>query len=192
MSRHLRRWPWLAAALLLAACQRQPPAPPAAPAAAPAPAPAPPAMTTAERPRLRLPTVDGGQYDLAAHRGHWVVVNYWATWCAPCLKEMPELSALHALRDHIEVVGVAFEDTTAQALRAFLAKRPVAYPVVLADVYAPPPDFEVPRGLPMTWLIAPDGRMVRRFTGPVTARELEQAIADAGGPSVPAGEGAHQ
>jgi thiol-disulfide isomerase/thioredoxin len=179
----------LAALVLLAACRREAPATAPAPAtpaptpaaATPAPAPA-AAATTAERPRLRLPTVDGGEYDLAAHRGKWVVVNFWATWCGPCLKEMPELSALDAMREHVEVVGLAFEDTTPEAMREFLKAHPVVYPIALVDVYDPPADFAVPRGLPMTYLVAPDGRVARSFTGPVTARDLEQAIAAAGGP----------
>ena len=172
----------------LAACKREPAqAPPAtpAPAATPTPAAAAPREATADFPALRLATVDGGTFDLAAHRGKWVVVNYWATWCGPCLKEMPELSALDAMREHIEVVGLAYEDTTPEAMRAFLEKHPVVYPVALVDVYAPPKDFEVPRGLPMTWLLAPDGKVARKFTGPVTARDIEAAIAAAGGP--PAG-----
>lgn len=176
----------------LMACKRQPAeAPPAAPAPAPAPAatsvPAPaapaPRDATAEVPALRLATVDGGTFDLAEHRGKWVVVNYWATWCGPCLKEMPELSALDAMREHIDVVGLAYEDTTPEAMRAFLKQRPVVYPIALVDVYAPPADFEVPRGLPMTWLIAPDGKVARKFTGPVTAHDIEAAIAAAGGPA---------
>ena len=170
----------------LAACKREPAeAPPAkpAPAATPAPAAAAPREATADFPALRLATVDGGAIDPAAHRGKWVVVNYWATWCGPCLKEMPELSALDAMREHIEVVGLAYEDTTPEAMRAFLEKHPVVYPVALVDVYAPPKDFEVPRGLPMTWLLAPDGKVARKFTGPVTAHDIEAAIAAAGGPA---------
>ncbi|MFP7723511.1 TlpA family protein disulfide reductase [Lysobacter sp. A3-1-A15] len=141
-------------------------------------------------PRLSLPTLGGATYDLADHRGKWVVVNFWATWCAPCLKEMPELSALDAMNEHIEVVGLAYEEIDEAAMRAFLEKHPVVYPIAILDVTAPPEDFETPRGLPMTYLIAPDGRVADRFLGPVTAHELEAAIAAAGGPAAGPGDAA--
>lgn len=134
-------------------------------------------------PTLHIRTVDGADYDLAAHRGKWVVVNYWATWCAPCLKEMPELSALDAMREHIEVVGLAYEDIEPAAMKVFLLKHPVVYPIAIIDTYSPPADFDTPRGLPMTYLISPDGRIARKILGPVTASEIEQAIAAAGGPA---------
>ena len=182
------------AALLLAlsACQRQPePTSPVAPAAQPAPsankpAPANPPTSpvreqTAEQPTLKLPTVTGETYDLAAHRGKWVVVNFWATWCGPCLKEMPELSALHAMRDNIEVVGLAYEDIEPAEMQAFLKAHPVAYPVAIVDTYQPPQDFAVPRGLPMSYLIGPDGKVAKQFLGPVEARDIEAAITAAGG-----------
>lgn len=146
-------------------------------------------------PVLELPTLDGTSYDLAAHRGKWVVVNYWATWCTPCLEEMPELSALASLREHIEVLGLAYEDIEPDAMRDFLERHPVTYPIAIVDTRAPPADFPAPRGLPMTWLIAPDGHLAGEFLGPVTAASLEQAIAEAGGPrpgepAGSAGEGA--
>ncbi|NZA26662.1 TlpA family protein disulfide reductase [Luteimonas sp. SJ-92] len=141
-----------------------------------------PGDAPAGTPALRVTTVDGAAYDLADHRGKWVVVNFWATWCAPCLKEMPELSALGAMREHVEVIGLAYEEIEPDAMRAFLEKHPVLYPIAIVDVYAPPADFDTPRGLPMTYLIAPDGIVARQFLGPVTAHEIETAIAAAGGP----------
>lgn len=174
------------AALVLAigACQRQPE--PAAEAARPAPtAPAEPAApareVTAEQPALKLQAVDGQAYDLAAHRGKWVVVNFWATWCAPCLKEMPELSALHAMRSNVEVVGLAYEDIEPAEMLAFLKEHPVAYPIAIVDTYQPPADFAVPRGLPMSYLISPEGKVAKQFLGPVDARAIEEAISAAGG-----------
>ncbi len=138
---------------------------------------------TREMPSLRVTTVDGKTFDLADQRGKWTVVNFWATWCGPCLKEMPELSALDAMREHVVVVGLAYEDTTVEAMRGFLEKYPVVYPIALLDIYDPPRDFETPGGLPMTVLIGPDGKVAKTITGPVTAHDLEAAIAAAGGPS---------
>ena len=137
----------------------------------------------ADVPALVVTTLDGGRYDLAERRGRWVVVNFWATWCAPCLKEMPELSALDAMREHVEVIGLAYEDTDPETLRAFLAERPVVYPVAIIGTYDPPADFPTPRGLPLTVLVGPEGRRVKNFLGPVTALEIEQAIEAAGGPA---------
>lgn len=131
---------------------------------------------------LALDTLDGPRFDLASHRGQWVVVNYWATWCGPCLEEMPELSALAAMREHIAVIGLAYEDIEADEMRAFLSERPVAYPIALIGTDAPPAAFEVPRGLPLTYLVAPDGRLAKSFLGPVSAKMIEDAIAAAGGP----------
>lgn len=186
------KYRWMLAGLfliVLGACKA--PAPePTAEAARPAPStgevpakttPAPVAQMP-QQPGLRLATIDGTQYDLAAHRGKWVVVNFWATWCGPCLKEMPELSALDAMREHIEVIGLAYEDIEAADMQAFLKKHPVVYPVAMVDVYDPPRDFATPRGLPMTYLIAPDGKVAKQFLGPVTAHEIEAAITAAGGP----------
>ena len=183
-------WCLLPCCLAVAACkpEAQPlpaAAPPAAVGATPAaPEPAAPASATATQPTLRVATIDGNTFDLAEQRGKWTVVNFWATWCGPCIKEMPELSALDAMREHIVVVGLAYEDTTVEDMQAFLKQRPVVYPIALVDVYDPPADFETPRGLPMTYLIAPDGKVSKKYTGPVTALQIETDIAAAGGPKV--------
>ena len=145
-----------------------------------------PADRTVDIPVLQVKTLDGADYALASHRGKWVVVNFWATWCAPCLKEMPDLSALDKDNDHVEVIGLAYEEIEPEDLKAFLAERPVVYPIAILDVYNPPSDFATPRGMPLTYLIAPDGRVAKQFLGPVTGKEIEAAIAAAGGPAAKA------
>jgi thiol-disulfide isomerase/thioredoxin len=131
---------------------------------------------------LSVPTLAGETFDLAAQRGRWVVVNYWATWCGPCIKEMPELDQLDDAREDVIVLGLAFEETTPEDLERFLKKRPVRYPIAIADPYAPPAAFQVPRGLPTTHLINPEGELVQSFMGPVTRAELERVIAEATSP----------
>jgi len=142
--------------------------------------PAESALDRFEWPSLQVTTLTGEPYDLAEHHGHWVVVNFWASWCAPCLKEMPELSELHARRGDINVVGLAYEEIEAEEMRAFLDPRPVTYPVAIIDVNNPPPDFTTPRALPTTYLIAPDGKLARQFLGPVTAEQIERVVAGNG------------
>lgn len=138
------------------------------------------APATPERPGLQVTTLDGDDFDLAAQRGHWVIVNYWATWCAPCIAEMPDISAFVASREDVRAIGLAFEDTERAEIEAFLEKHPVVYPIAQVDPIDPPGDFASPRGLPTTYLIAPDGRVAQRFTGPVDSDDLAAAIAAAG------------
>ncbi len=186
----------LAIALLaLGGCKRQaeavssaaaPPVRADSPALEEAPQKLPAAAAAPEVPVLKVTTVEGKPYDMAGHRGKWVVVNFWATWCAPCIKEMPELSELDQRRADIEVIGLAYEEIDVQAMRDFLRQRPVVYPVAIVDVYTPPADFATPRGLPMTYLIGPDGKVVKQFLGPVTATEIESAITTTAGSKVEA------
>ncbi|MCB1609012.1 MAG: TlpA family protein disulfide reductase [Xanthomonadales bacterium] len=137
------------------------------------------ALASPEKPVLSVEKIDGGSWSLADQQGKWVVVNYWATWCTPCIKEMPELSELHAERADVEVIGLAFEETEADDIRKFLEVKPVSYPVAQIDVFEPPADFDVPRGLPMTYLIAPDGSVAKKYLGPITREELEEAVGPA-------------
>jgi thiol-disulfide isomerase/thioredoxin len=133
---------------------------------------------------LKLATVDGGTFDAAAHRGRWLLVNFWATWCHPCLAEMPELSRLDQRRADIDVVGLAFDDIDPAELKAFVAAHPVSYPIAQVDVFDPPGPFEAPTGLPTSYLLDPQGRIVKRLVGPITPREIEQLVDAAPGGAV--------
>ncbi|MBX3689564.1 TlpA disulfide reductase family protein [Dokdonella sp.] len=134
------------------------------------------AGATAERPSLAVTTLDGQPFDLAAQRGKWVIVNFWATWCTPCIKEMPELSAFVSSRKDVAAIGLAWEDTEREEVLAFAKKHPVSYPLAQIDYDHMPADFETPRGLPTTYLIAPDGRVAKKFVGPITVDDLSKAI----------------
>ena len=123
-----------------------------------------------------LPQLGGGEVSLADFRGKWVVLNYWATWCAPCRKEMPELSELYDQRADVIVLGLAYEDTDDTAFEAFLADLHVTFPVLRVDVYNPPEPFGAPKVLPTTIILDPQGHAVKAFLGPVTREALEGYI----------------
>jgi thiol-disulfide isomerase/thioredoxin len=128
------------------------------------------------QPTLHVTTLDGKTFDLAAQRGKWVVVNYWATWCVPCIKEMPDISRFVAAHKNVTAIGLAYEDSEPADIKAFLAKHPVVYPIAQVTLDQPPKDFDEPRGLPTTYLISPDGKVAKHIVGPVTEASLEAII----------------
>ena len=136
--------------------------------------PAPAAMPVL--PTLHVTTLDGKTFDLSAQRGKWVIVNYWATWCVPCIKEMPDISHFVATHKNVAAIGLAFEDSEPADITAFLRKHPVVYPIAQVTLDKPVKDFDEPRGLPTTWLISPDGKVAKHIVGPVTEAALRAVI----------------
>ena len=125
----------------------------------------------------RLQDLDGNEHRLSALRGEWVMINFWATWCPPCIHEMPELEAFHQAHKggKASVWGVTFEDASAQAIREFVSELGVTYPI-LGLGQSPVTPFGTVRVLPTTFVINPAGELVRRFEGPVTAAKLEAVM----------------
>jgi thiol-disulfide isomerase/thioredoxin len=128
-----------------------------------------------------LQKLGGGAVSVSDFRGEWVVVNYWATWCKPCVKEMPELSELHDQNEELTVLGLAYEDLDDSDFDAFLQKTPVSYPILKVDVYDPPQPFGAPRVLPTTIILDREGRAVKGFLGPVTREDIENYLDSVGG-----------
>ncbi len=123
-----------------------------------------------------LQQLHGGKVSASDFRQKWVILNYWATWCAPCRKEIPDLSRLHDARDDIVVLGLAFEDTDMETFDEFLADYQPSYPILLVDVYAPPEPFGAPKALPTTIVLNLEGYPVKTFVGPVTGESIKNFI----------------
>ena len=133
-------------------------------------------LETGEPVDFALPALGGGEVRLSDYRGQWVIVNYWATWCAPCRKEIPGLSNLHDERADITVLGLEYEELEDSDLYEFLADFQISYPILKVDVYAPPEPFGAPKALPTTIILDQQGRAVKSFVGPVTREAIEQFI----------------
>jgi thiol-disulfide isomerase/thioredoxin len=134
------------------------------------------AVASPKQPVLSVTTLDGATFDLATQRGKWAVVNFWATWCSPCIKEMPDISRFVESRNDVAAIGLEIGDEEKDDIVAFVQKHPVKYPIAIVPIDKPPADFGSPKGLPTTYLIAPDGSLAKKFTGPVTAVDIGKAI----------------
>lgn len=116
-------------------------------------------------PVLDRPGLSGQRVDLRALHGHVVLLNFWASWCAPCLAEMPVFSTWQVDRQlsGLNVVGVAMDDDPAPA-RGVATKLRLTYPVVMGDVSLARAYGGV-LGLPVTFLIDRGGRIRKRYDG---------------------------
>jgi thiol-disulfide isomerase/thioredoxin len=131
---------------------------------------------------MPLTDVHGNKTNLNSYQGQWVVVNYWATWCPPCIIEMPELQNFHD--DHSDkdavVLGINTELIGKQQLLEFLDDYFITYPVFTSKPIQQSELGEIP-GLPTTFLVSPQGEVVARQVGPVTREMIEQFIQNWGG-----------
>lgn len=138
------------------------------------------AYETDEPVDFTLAQLGGDDISISDFRGEWVVVNYWATWCAPCRKEIPELSLLHEERQDVTVLGLAFEELEDADFFEFLEDFDVSYPILKVDVFEPPEPFGAPKVLPTTVILDPQGKAVKAFLGPVTRDAIEAFVDSAG------------
>lgn len=132
-------------------------------------------------------TLDGSTWSMAAHRGEWVVVNFFATWCTPCRIEDPQIQQfVEAHRnDPVKVISVAFSDD-AQSIRDYWTTERNTWPVLPADTGSIALDYGVTK-VPESYVVAPSGLVVAGFYGGVTAAGLDEVIAANGGLAAAAG-----
>lgn len=111
---------------------------------------------------------------LAASRGQWVVVNYWAQWCKPCIKEIPELNRLDREHDDIAVLGVNYDGLTGEELAAQVESLGVGFPTIEDPSAAL--GTARPTVLPTSLVLDPEGAVVEALVGPQTAESILEVI----------------
>jgi thiol:disulfide interchange protein DsbD len=121
-------------------------------------------------------TLDGGALDTAAFSGKVVVVNFWATWCVPCIQEIPGFNKLHQQLGGkgVVVLGVSLDEEGAERVRPFLKKHPMDYLVALGSE-AVSKQYGLGESLPVTIVFDRSGKQVKRFEG-FTAEDALQAV----------------
>ena len=132
-----------------------------------------PAGTVA--PEFTRPALDGKPVKLSAARGKLVLLDFWASWCAPCLVELPHLIDLKKRNaGRLEIIGVSMDDAKPNAVDV-LKRFPVNYPVVMGDA-ALGKLYGGILGLPEIYLIGRDGKVIKSWRGDIRTGELDTAI----------------
>lgn len=128
-------------------------------------------------PSLVLPDLAGQEQALRATPDEITVLNFWATWCVPCLKELPELVALHHQWQErgVRVVGAAIDSGTPADVRAFAARQGMDYALRLGTQQWARGHFGI-FGLPVTLVVDRHGQIRQRLIGPQTGAQFEAAI----------------
>lgn len=119
---------------------------------------------------MHLTDIKGRAHTLEAYRGKWVVLNVWATWCAPCIKEMPELEALSHARADVVVLGLAADGEDVARIEQFARALRVSYPIIAGNPQLMK-EFKV-RAYPTTLLFDDKGQLVLTRLGQVSQRDL--------------------
>ena len=131
-------------------------------------------------PALTLTDLEGRAHALSDYRGRRLLINFWASWCVPCVEEMPALNrAQEKFGDHAPIVlGIAMDEP--DRVRTFLAAHPVSYPILLGQLEAPSTSLQLGDEreiLPFSVLVDPDGRIIATHVGVLSHSQLNQWLA---------------
>lgn len=123
-----------------------------------------------------LKQLDGTTSTLSKYSGKWVVINYWASWCRPCYKEVPELNAFYKKHQrNVVVFGVNYDKVPADKIAELVKSMGIEFPTLLGN---PVLSLGVKKitGLPATYIISPQGKLVKTLMGPQSVVQLEEAV----------------
>jgi peroxiredoxin len=135
-------------------------------------------------PEFTLPDLLGNQTSLADLRGRPVIIDFWATWCAPCVEQIPVLNAFQATHHgEVSVLGIAVDSRGIEVVAPFADEHDIQYPVLLGDESLAQEYGAF--GFPSLYVIAPDGTIATHHVGVISEEELEEALVSAAARSVP-------
>ncbi len=133
-----------------------------------------PVLARKSMPRVELAQMAGGTWRLADHRGQVVLINYWATWCGPCQEETPGLVRLAGEVKGLAVVGISMDEGDRGAVRAFVRRMHVGYPIVFPEPLSQEAQAMV--GLPTTILVDRQGRVAKTYVGETREGEFRKDV----------------
>jgi len=127
-----------------------------------------------------LKDMSGVKHQLSKYKGKWVLVNYWATWCPPCLEEVPDLVNLydHRKKKDLMVLGVVFDYKDVKEVTEYVDDMLMSYPIVLGDD-AVTAQIGAADVLPTTFIYNPQGALVKVKRGLITRQYVEKLIGNA-------------
>lgn len=123
-------------------------------------------------PEASIRDTQGQEFTLTSLKGNWVLVNYWAIWCKPCIREIPELNKIDAERPDIKVLGFNYDRHEMAVLKDQMKALGVKFQVVLDDPGEHFLEYSFPRVLPTTLIINPQGKLAKTLIGPQTFESL--------------------
>lgn len=125
--------------------------------------------------KVDFTSIDGNGHRWSNSQGKWKVVNYFAEWCAPCLREMPELNRFYQLhKEEIDIFAVSFDPLSNEKLMALQKKYDIQFPVI--DTLNVLPWNEPPNSLPTTYILDANGKVQKQLKGEQSAPNLIQTI----------------
>jgi len=130
------------------------------------------------QPPLELKDIQGRKINPVGWQGKWLIINYWASWCDSCAKEIPQLNLFYQRnKKQLILLGVNYDNLSIQNLANVINAMHISFPVLQSDPGSALglPKIEV---LPTTFIINPQGKIIKELLGPQTANSLERIIHD--------------
>ncbi len=131
-------------------------------------------------PNSEFRLLNEGNYRLKDFSGQWVIINFWAEWCAPCREEVPELNQLSLESDklNLKVIGISYDKIDNQGLLKIAKSWDMAYSIMASEPIPILP-FSLPPTLPTNYILNPDGEVAVKLVGKQTKETLELALSSA-------------